>query len=147
MVAHGVVEGGALQTMRACARDGLDADAGVFADVAVEEFLDGGAELLGDVAARFGFYARVDVFGVLTEDYHIHQLGLLHRRRHALEPAHGPQADIQVEQLAQGHIQAAEPAAHRGGERPFDADEVVAEGLHGIVGQPAAGFVEGFLAG
>ena len=63
--------------------------------------------------------------------------GALHGRRHALEPAHGPQADVEVEHLPQGDVQRADAAADRRGQRALDADEVLAwTGRDGLVGQP-----------
>ena len=55
--------------------------------------------------------ARVDVLGVLAEDDHVGQLGLLHRRGHAGEVLHGPQADVEVENLPQGDVERADAAA------------------------------------
>ena len=43
------------------------------------------------------------------------------------EPAHRPQAHVQVEDLAQRDVEAADAAADRRGERALDADEVLAE--------------------
>ena len=50
-------------------------------------------------------------------------------QRRTGEPAHWAQADIQVQLLAQRDVQAADAAAHRRGERAFDADELLAEGV------------------
>ena len=97
--------------------------------------------------ALFDLEARVDVFGVLAEDHHVDQLGVLHRRRHALEPAHRAQAHVEVEELAQRDVERADAAADRRGERALDPDEVLAERVDGLVGQPRAGRVERLLAG
>ena len=69
--------------------------------------------------------AGVDVFRVLAEDHHVHLLGMLHRRRHALVPAHRAQADEQVEQLAQRDVQRSDAAADRRRQRALDADEIL----------------------
>ena len=63
--------------------------------------------LRGALGARLELDARVDVFGVLAEDHHVDLLGRLHRRGHALEVAHRAQADVQVEHLAQRHVERA----------------------------------------
>src|SRR5690606_7356291 len=97
--------------------------------------------------ARLELDAGVDVLGVLAEDHHVDVAGLLHRRGHALEPAHRAQADVQVEHLPQGHVERADAAADRRGQRALDAHQVVAAGLDGRLREPFAGLVEGLLAG
>ncbi len=91
--------------------------------------------------------ARVDVFGVLAEDDHVGQLGMLHGRRNAGEVLHGPEADIEVEDLPEGDVQRANAAAHGRGERTLDSHQVRAEGVERFVGEPAAGLVERLFAG
>ena len=73
--------------------------------------------------------------------------GCTHRRGHAGEPAHRAQADVEVEDLAQRHVERADAATDRRGERALDPDQVRAERLDGLVGQPVAGLVERLLAG
>jgi hypothetical protein len=58
-------------------------------------------------------------------------LGVLDRGRHAGEPLHRAEADVEVELLAEGDVERADAAADRRGERALDADEVVAEGGDG----------------
>ena len=109
----------------------------------LEQLLEG----LDAFAAVLELDAGVDIFGVLAEDDHVHVLGVLDRGGHALEVAHRAQADVQIQLFAQGHVQRADPAADGRGQRAFDAHQVLAEGGQGLLGQPAAGLVEGFLAG
>ena len=89
----------------------------------------------------------VQIFGVLAEDDHIDVLRAPHGGRHALEPAHRAQAHVQVELAAQGHVERAHPAAHRGGEGAFDAHLELGEGLQGLVRQPAIEALAGPLPG
>ena len=91
--------------------------------------------------------AGVDVLGVLAEDDHVGQLGLLHRRGDAGEVLHRPEADVEVEDLPQGDVERADAAADGRGQRALDADQVGAEGVEGLVGQPVAGLVERLFAG
>ena len=91
--------------------------------------------------------AGVDVLGVLAEDDHVHQLGTLDRRRRALEVAHRAHARVEVEHLAQRHVQAADAAAHRRRQRALDGDLVVLDRLDGVVRQPLAVLRLGLLAG
>ena len=59
----------------------------------------------------------------------------------------GPQAHVQVEDLAQRDVQRTDAAADRRRQRALDPDEVLAERGDGLVGQPRAGRVERLLAG
>ena len=97
--------------------------------------------------ARGPLHARVDVLGVLPEDDHVHVLRPLHRAGHALEVAHRPQADVEVQLLAQGDVQRADAAAHRRGQRALDAHQVLAEGGQRLGRHPLLRPVEGLLPG
>ena len=48
----------------------------------------------------------------------------------------GPQADVEVEHLAQRDVQRADAAANRRGQRTLDPHEIVTERLHRLIGQP-----------
>src|SRR5690606_12480272 len=93
-------------------------------------------ELTGPVGLGLEFDAGVDVLGVFTEDDHVGLFRLAHGRRHPLEVAHGTQADVQVQFLAQGHVQGADAAAHRGGQGALDGYDVLTHGFQGFFGQP-----------
>jgi hypothetical protein len=97
---------------------------------------------------RFGFPfdAGVDVLGVLAEDDHVELLWALDRARYAREVAHRTQTHVKVEHLAQGHVERADTAAHRRGERTLDSDQVLAKCLDGFVGQPGFELLERLLA-
>ncbi len=105
------------------------------------------ASLSASGRALLDLVAGVDVLGVLAEDDHVHELGVEHGRGDAGEPAHRAQADVEVQDLAQGDVERADTAAYRRGERALDADQVLSEGVHRFVGQPAAGLVERLLPG
>ena len=77
--------------------------------------------------------AGVDVLGVLAEDHDVHQLRVLDGRRRALEVAHRPHAGVQIEHLAQRHVQAADAAAHRRRQRPLDGDLVLLDRFERVV--------------
>ena len=104
-------------------------------------------ELAVLVAAAFELDAGVDVLGVLPEDCHVHPLGVAHRRGHALEPPHRTQADVEIHDLAHRHVERADAAADRGGQRPLDRDQVLLHEIDGLVGKPGAGQVVGLLPG
>ena len=140
------------QALGAFARHRLDADPRGLreADLGDAHFLDQEVDqLLRLGALGFVFDAGVDVFRVLAEDHHVGLLGLLDRRGHALEVLDGAQADVEVELLAQRHVQRADAAAHRGGQRTLDGDHVVLQDLQRFLGQPDIRTVDlgGLLAG
>ncbi len=146
-VLEGVVDGGADQALGAHLGDRLDPDARAVADRPAHLVTEEGHELEGLGSALLHLVAGVDVLGVLPEDDHVDQLGVQDRRGHAREPAHRPQADVEVEDLAQRHVERADAAADRRGERALDPDQVVPEALDRLVGEPVAGLVERLLAG
>ena len=140
-----VLDGGAHQALGAELRDGLDPDARVGPDLPSHLVAQERREAVRLGGAGLHLETGVHVLGVLPEDHHVDLLGVEHRRRDTGEPAHGAQAHVEVEDLAQGHVEGPDPAAHRRGERPLDADEVLAEGLDGLVGEPVPGLLEGLL--
>ena len=142
-----VLNGGADQALRALLGDRLDADAAHLADIPAVGVLQKRPELLGLGGAGLDFQPGVDVLGVLAEDHHVDQFGLLYRRRDALEPADRAQADVEIEDLAQRHVQRTEAPADGGGQRALDADEVLAEVGDRLIGKPVARLVEGLLTG
>jgi hypothetical protein len=99
-------------------------------------------ELLGLVALGLELDAGVDVLRVLTEDHHVDLVRLLHRAGNAGEVLHRAQADVEVQLLAQRHVERADAAAHRRGQRALDGDDVVAQHGQGLFGQPDVGAVD-----
>src|SRR5262249_28279658 len=57
----------------------------------------------------------------------------------------GPQADVEVELLAEGDVEGADPAAHGRGQRALDADQVLAERVERRRRHPLLRLVEGLL--
>ena len=90
----------------------------------------------GLVGAGLVLDAGVDVLGVLAEDHHVHVLGRLDRRGHAREVAHRADAGVEVELLPERHVERAEAAADRRGERALDGDQVIGRSRPGC--RPAA---------
>ena len=88
------------------------------------------------------FDSRVDVLGVLAEDDHVGLRRVAQRARNAGEVAHRPQADEEVELLAQRHVERAEAAADRRRQRALDRDRVLARGVERLVGEPDVAAVE-----
>ena len=81
------------------------------------------------------------------EDHHVDEVWFLHRRGHAGEPANRTQANVEIHDLPDRDIEAAEATTDRRGERTLDADQVLLELVDRVLRQPVAGLVEGFLAG
>jgi len=156
LVGDGVLDGRTDEPLGAGTGDGLDAQAhgggllGAETDLFEllgEVRLDELERLEGDLRPGLEVDAGVDVLGVLAEDDHVDLAGILHGRRHAGEPLHGAEADVEVELLTERDVEGADAAAGRSGERPLDADEVVTEGGERRFGEPVARLLEGLLAG
>ena len=119
------------------------------------DFLELLRELLGEEVehllrlgrARRILDARVDVFGVLAEDDHVDLLRMLHRARHAFEPAHRAKAYVEIQHLPQRHVERPDPSSDRGRQRSLDSDQVLAEGLHRLIRKPGVEQVLRLLAG
>ncbi len=146
-VFDGVVDRGPDQSLGAHLRDRLDADAGAVTDGPVHLVTQEAHELERLGGARLHLVPRIDVLGVLPEDDHVDQLGMEHGRGHAGEPAHRAQAHVEIEDLAEGDVERTDTAADGRGQRPLDPDQVFAEALDGLVGEPVARLVECLLAG
>ena len=69
--------------------------------------------------------AAVKAFGVLADDHHVH---VLEPRLDAGHAAHRPHGGVQVQRLAQLHVDRAEPLADRRGDRPLEGDLVRLDG-------------------
>ena len=137
----GELDGGAHKPRGAFLGDGLDADAAGFRETDLRKLLGKGLLHEGQkfrvgLRSLLELDARVDVLAVLAEDHHVHFFGVLHGARYALEPAHRAQANIEIQLLSQGHVQAGDAAADGRGQRTFDAHQIVAAGLHCGFGKP-----------
>src|SRR5690606_5881455 len=152
IIVHGVLQGLANQTLGTFLGNRLDADTAVFgeADLGDAHFL--GEELddfLGFRGAGLPLDTGIDVFGVLTEDDHVHVAGVLDRAGYTGEPANGALANVQVQLLAQGNVQRANAAAYWRGQRALDGNHVVLDRVQGLFGQPGVLVIDlgGLLAG
>src|SRR5690606_33894904 len=105
-VLDGIADGGLHEAMGAKAGDGLDADSGALSDrfLGPELLVDEGAELLRLLRPGAVLDARVHVLRILAEDDDVELLRLPHRRRHPGEPAHRPDAGVEVQLLTQRHV-------------------------------------------
>ena len=81
------------------------------------------AQCLGVLGVHLELDAGVEVLGVLADD---HEVGLGEAGAHALVGLARPHAGVEVELLAQQHVDRAEAGAHRRGGRALDADLRVA---------------------
>src|SRR4029434_2856403 len=61
--------------------------------------------------------------------------GAFHRRGGTLEIADGTKADVQIELLAQGHVQGADSLARRGRQETLYGHMVFADRLQGVLGK------------
>ncbi len=151
-LARAQTQGGAYQPLGPFLRDRLDPDGGAGREPDLGELGriglgQPGFEGPGAIAARFELDPGVQVLRVLAEDDHVDVLRALHRRRHALEVAHRPLADVQVERLAQSDVERPDSAADGCRQRALDPHQEFAEGLDRFVRQPGLEAVERLLSG
>ena len=109
-VGDGVLEGEARDPLGGGAGDDLDALGGVLAD----HVLDAGVEVLG----------------VLADD---HEVDVVVARLEALDGAGGPEVGVQAEDLAQGHVDAAEAGADGRRDGALEGDLVAPDRLQHVV--------------
>ena len=132
----GVLEGGLDDPLRAEHRDRLDRDAGVVANGAVELV---GQELRAASPSSSepcsNSMPGVEVLGVLAHD---HDVGLGKVGAHALVGLAGADARVEVELLAQRHVDRAVAGADRGGRGALDGDAALADRVERAVGQRVA---------
>ena len=127
------------EALGALARHRLDADAGRLGEPDLAHahlVLEERDQLAGVVALRFPLDPRVDVLGVLAEDHHVRLRRITKRARHSREVAHRAKADKEVELLADRHVERADSAADRCGQRALDRDRVVARRVDRLLRQP-----------
>ena len=116
-------------------RDRLDRDAGVLAGRRVELSARNLAQPLHLGRALLELDAGVQVLGVLADD---HDVRLGEARAHALVGLAGPDARVEVELLAQRHVDRAEAGADRRGGRALDREPVAADRVERAVGERRA---------
>ena len=136
---NGVLDRLAHQPLGAFFRHGLDADAGRLREADLGHphlVLQEVDHFLHFRRAGLPLDAGVDVLGVLAEDDHVHQLRMLHRRRRAVEIAHRTLTYIEIQVLAQRHVERADATTDRRGQRPFDGHHILFHRLQRLVGQP-----------
>src|SRR6202451_1376333 len=130
-------DGTAYQTLGARRRHGLDAHAGIFADLfraAFQHFvvqkID---ELFHFLRAGAPFDSGVHVFGIFAEDHHVHAFRLAHRRGYTWEITHRPHTRVEIENLAQRDVQRNDAAAHRSREWAFNRHAEIANRVDAIL--------------
>ena len=146
-VGQSVINGFADEALGAEGAHGLDAETGIWTHVGLELVAQKGFQLAGLGAAGRELNAFVKVFGIFTENDHVHQLRVLDRGADAWKIFNGPHAGVEIENLAQGHVEAADASAHRGGHGAFDGQFRAAQGGEGGFGQIFAGFGIGLFTG
>ena len=99
-------------------------------------------ELFGFRCSGFPFDTRINIFRILTEYAHVYLLRFFHRRNYASIPTHGTQAHIQIECLAQRHVQRTDTAADRCSQRSLNTYLISAECFHRFFRQPGTRFIK-----
>src|SRR5208337_1483209 len=149
-VLEGVTHAAPHQLFGAGDRNGFDAHPRVEADLLLPSILakkcvhkvDNKSRLLRPLAP---LDTRVNVFRVFAEDDDVHALRIPDRRRHARNVFHRPPAGVEVQELPQGNVQAADAATHRRGQRTFDGNAELLDGVERSLRQPFTELLEGLF--
>ena len=150
MMVQRILDGPPDQALRSLLRDGFHAvrrrlrktDLGLL-ELLAEEL----AELFGILGTERPLDAGIHVLRVLAEHGDVDPLGILHRGIDTIEIAERTHAGIEVQRLAQSHVQRPDTPARRCIERSLQADPILLEGRHRLLRQIRAVFLEGLLAG
>ncbi len=155
--AQGVLDRLADVALAAVLAHGLDADARAGRDLALAELAVGRdhhlIEVLDQIEAHriagLPLDPHVDVLGVFAIHDHVEVLRPLVGAGGAFVVAAGAHAAVQIEDLAQGHVEGADAATDWGGEGALDRHPVLLDGGEGVLGQVLIGAVEvaGLIAG
>ena len=89
--------------------------------------------------------AGVNVFGILAEDDDVHLFGMAHGRGHAGDKLHRPPAGVEIHQLPQRHVQAANAATHGRRQRALDGNAIFLDGVERALRQPFAKLAKGLF--
>ena len=92
------------------------------------------------------FDSRVHVFGIFAEDHHVHALGICTGEGTPVEISHRANASVEIEHLAQRDVERTNAAADGSGQRAFDGDAEIADGVDRVLRQPFLELFEGFFA-
>ncbi len=129
---NGILNGLTYQPLCAECTDRFNANSAVRTDI----FAQFGVHKVNDGLCFFcfssPFNARIHIFCVFPEDYNVHLFRFANGAGCAGNPANRPYTGVQVQNLPQGHVEAAETAADGGGKGAFNANEEFAHGFKGF---------------
>src|SRR5256712_2021828 len=125
----------------------FDADRAPGTDLGAEPLGEEPDHRIGLGAAGAVLDSGVHVLDVLAKDHDVELLRLAPPAGHALEIAYRPDAGVQVEHLAQRHVEGADPSPNGRRKRAFDGHAVRADGLERGLGKPGPDLFEGLLTG
>ena len=118
---------------------GLDADAGIVEKLGAHFLFEEFFHLAHLRRAGFVLDTRVHVLGVFPEDDHVDELRVAQWRGHAGVVAHGTHTGVQIELLAQRHVERAKAPAHGGRQRSLDGDRKLVQCIQGFSREIVAG--------
>ncbi len=117
-------------------RDELYGQRAAWGEIRAFQTLDLADHLLRVFRAPRELDAAVQILGVLADYYHVHEL--ISRLHPLVRPA-GTEARVQVQLLAQSHVDAAKTSADRSGDRPLDGYLVTPNAFQHGLWQGSAG--------
>ena len=145
MILQRILDGAAHQILGCSSGDRFDADTGVQPDLLAQLLLQKRNDLQRLRTARGPFDSSVNVFGVFAVHHNVQLLRVLYRAGNSAEVAYRADAGIQIQQLSQAHVQAADSAPNRRCERALDRNSKFLNRGECVVGQPASEFLKRFF--
>src|SRR4051795_10357408 len=122
----------------------LDRDAGALADLLVLQAVEVRDDLVGLLRVGGVLDAGVQVLGVLADD---DDVDVVEARPYAGVGLARAQAGVEVELVAQRHVDRAEPGADRRGDRALDGDTVATDRVDRLLRERSAGRLHDVNAG
>ena len=152
IVVDGILDGSTHQTLGTGLGHRLDADTAGLGEanfLHAHLVLQEGDHFLGLFAIRLPLDTGVDVFGVFAEDHHVSQIRTLDRARGPFVVTDRAQADVEIQLLTQGHVEGANTATDRRGQRALDGHAIFTNEIQGFGRQPGTFAINmsRFLAG
>jgi hypothetical protein len=127
--------------------DGFDPNASIVTQIRAHPLSEELLELVRLFGTPLPFKAPVNVLRVLSEYDDVHLLRLPDGARNPTKVSHGPDGCIQIQLLADGHVEATYASPDRGRQGAFQSDSMLLDRFQSRLGKPFPVLLERFFTG